>query len=760
MKKRLVLICILGDPFIPAASEPLSGGFNADTAELADLLVNADYPVDIITNTSPERQAPVELWKNGNVTIYRVSVPPDALIDQDQLGTQFFEILQQVCEIWKNFPSPPFLIHSLYWYSGYLALHLSQIFGIPFLHSVVSLAAEKTNAGKTPKFHDQRKWEDAFLPKAECILAISQTERELLCTEYHLSPEKVEVVGRSVPKELFTPSHNESGTVGQELRPNPALPFVDSRWWNNGAFTYIGRMVADKGVVEIVLAWYRLYQIYGEATPPIWLVGGMPEEICTLRSQLTKILPELGDLEQAMRICWWGFLSAGALSTVLMKSLVLVHHSRFEAGGRVILEAMSTKTPVIASPYGFAKDFIRDWENGFLVGFGDIDLLKIRMSHFIRQPLLSNALGNTAYQKYQALEQRWNFGQTHLEIYRSYSTGTPWNRHRSFSVASNIENYFQKGLITSYPYTGIPISELRHLIYKKFPGMPKSPERIFNPTGHSFLWTAGGRYYIKQLYSTLNKARLWGMPGTPEATPVQLRFHRACLSASSEWVLNLIHAESEFHLLITERAAMISDNEINWNLEKAAEALAGFSNSLPAGKAKMLGSNPEWPADCKDTLAGYWSELFRSIEQTSSWGYTLAFCNCLARVQQLEEDARRDPGPLVGNYGKPVYGHCVDAGKTYKLLPSSDAFWGELGWDAGLLISCWLLWHSKGVATDFPDMLNRIAAPWSLSPQRLLNWVLLHLVTRTFASTVCMAEYESQRIMQIIQYLIELYKKL
>ena len=59
MKKRLVLICILGDPFIPAASEPLSGGFNADTAELADLLVNADYPVDIITNTSPDRQAPV-----------------------------------------------------------------------------------------------------------------------------------------------------------------------------------------------------------------------------------------------------------------------------------------------------------------------------------------------------------------------------------------------------------------------------------------------------------------------------------------------------------------------------------------------------------------------------------------------------------------------------------------------------------------------------------------------------------------------------
>ena len=80
-----------------------------------------------------------------------------------------------------------------------------------------------------------------------------------------------------------------------------------------------------------------------------------------------------------------------------MKSLALVQHSRFEAGRRVILEAMSTKTPVIATPYGFAKDFIKDCENGFLVPFGDTALLETRMSHFVRQSLLSNALGNSAY---------------------------------------------------------------------------------------------------------------------------------------------------------------------------------------------------------------------------------------------------------------------------------------------------------------------------------------------------------------------------
>lgn len=42
MKKRLVWLCILGDPSVPAASGPLSGGFNADATELADLLVQVE----------------------------------------------------------------------------------------------------------------------------------------------------------------------------------------------------------------------------------------------------------------------------------------------------------------------------------------------------------------------------------------------------------------------------------------------------------------------------------------------------------------------------------------------------------------------------------------------------------------------------------------------------------------------------------------------------------------------------------------------
>jgi hypothetical protein len=73
--------------------------------------------------------------------------------------------------------------------------------------------------------------------------------------------------------------------------------------------------------------------------------------------------------------------------------------------------------PVIATAHGFARELVRDWVSGFIVPFGDEDLLARRMEHFARQPYLRNALGYLGRRAALQSLDSWRFIDTHCRIY-------------------------------------------------------------------------------------------------------------------------------------------------------------------------------------------------------------------------------------------------------------------------------------------------------------------------------------------------------
>lgn len=121
--------------------------------------------------------------------------------------------------------------------------------------------------------------------------------------------------------------------------------------------------------------------------------------------------------EKEHKIIWWGTLPPSGISTLLLKSLVVLTHSKYEAGGLVLLEAFTQGLPVIATPNGYAKDYIQDWYNGFLVDYKDVHLLAKYMMFFCNQPFLSYYMGNNASQTMAAIKDSWNFMQSHLYAY-------------------------------------------------------------------------------------------------------------------------------------------------------------------------------------------------------------------------------------------------------------------------------------------------------------------------------------------------------
>ncbi|MDE6069138.1 MAG: hypothetical protein K2F89_09355, partial [Treponemataceae bacterium] len=58
---RLVIVCLLGDPSLPATSVRNTGGFQVDIQELLSNLKNVPFEIHVITNTSPYRTAEFEI---------------------------------------------------------------------------------------------------------------------------------------------------------------------------------------------------------------------------------------------------------------------------------------------------------------------------------------------------------------------------------------------------------------------------------------------------------------------------------------------------------------------------------------------------------------------------------------------------------------------------------------------------------------------------------------------------------------------------
>lgn len=422
MDDRLVVLCLLGDPALPAASIAHTGGFQVDIQELLSSIDNPACTVHIITNTS--KYCPARYEEHGRYIIHRVPFEPGWLTNQDSMMEHFQTIETHVYNILQNLPQEHTLIHSFYWLSGMVAMDVKKTLHINYVHSVVSLSIGKTLVGAAPKFSKQFEAEKKFLREASIIFSITEEEKKQLRDYYAIDESRVMVIGRGVHPVFLTPSHGFDGLPSQlhhDSITSQPVELMKCRWWTQGAYTYVGRIEPLKGVPHIIAAWLQIYEKHGDMTPPLWICGGHPDSISFLRSQLSSYcdMHLAESCEDRQKIVWWGYLDPAGISTLFLKTRVLVTHSQYEPGGRVLLEALATSIPVIATPNGFAKDMIHHGENGFLVPYGQINELAAVMEYAMQNtgPLLK--MKEKARSTYIEYQQAWSCYQKQFQVYSS-----------------------------------------------------------------------------------------------------------------------------------------------------------------------------------------------------------------------------------------------------------------------------------------------------------------------------------------------------
>lgn len=150
------------------------------------------------------------------------------------------------------------------------------------------------------------------------------------------------------------------------------------------SFAFVGRLVREKGVAELIEAAAVLRR--GGRDVVVEIAGAGPDE-----DEMRRRWQELGLGDAVM---WHGFLDADPKLDLLARSDVFVLASSWLEGlPNALLEALAMGLPVIVSDVGAMAEVVEDGVNGFLVPAGDVDALADRMTYIVDHPEEARAMG-------------------------------------------------------------------------------------------------------------------------------------------------------------------------------------------------------------------------------------------------------------------------------------------------------------------------------------------------------------------------------
>lgn len=783
-KANLLIISLHADPSMPPGVGEW-GGTHTYMRELLTVLCDSDYEVVLITRKVYSQQNDLE-EVSENCRIVRLTLGNFDNFDKRELFSLHETSYKLAIEKLDTINFRPDIIHSVYWNSGHLAMRFAKLWNIPYVHSVISNGRGRNNHGASGTAPNRIETEEKIFLGAAFILCVAESEKNELRKYYNISPEKIVVAGQYVHPAFIYPSHNSYGSprktgINNKIEDEYFQPYSTPQsaigeWWNKRVFTYTGRLSLDKGLHYIVQAWYLLLKKYEENCPPLWIIGGNPIDIQTIRPHLGVSLDELTNLEKAGKLVWWGYLDENGISAIYSRTLALITHSLYEPGGRVAVEAMCTGLPILATPNGFALDTINNWHNGFLIEYGDIETLVVRLSHFAKQPYLSNTMGYQAQKVSQIILYNWAFKRTHEEIYNAALKELKSYVKPVKTMPTPVSEY---KCLHMYPFNNILVDNADIIQIMKENGIDNidSVMQINISESSSFLWevTSGSKSYIVKIpYDRINIDALWASQNYYPLVFTGLQRYRAEVGASSLYGIPVLIGKCDKrHALIREK--YISQTlSVQEQFDNALSQINQFYKKNPIINyeyAAQLNSILNSGIDYKTA-----DKLYKKLSNTHfPWQYHFIdyslrvealrwreFYDCLFSWQQqrichlfkkawqeiyklaLQES---ESSPII-NHGGCNLNNIIYIPQAI-LLDNEKIHWGWPGIDyADILIS----YVEKSALKETPkvwrNMISKIPSD-IISPNNVIAWLLLDACKKMILAATCLNPIPSNLVNRI-----------
>lgn len=218
------------------------------------------------------------------------------------------------------------------------------------------------------------------------VLCVSNSVREMAIAEGFCRPEKIKVLGRGSINGVDADKMFNPAVIGEQIRTEIRRRFDIPQ--DATVIGFVGRMVRDKGMLELANAWKMLREEF----PNLYLimVGGYESH--------NPVSPEIGQLLQNdERICLAGEVRDVSPFYAAMDILTLPTYR--EGFPLVPMEAAAMEVPVVATQVTGCVDAVEDGITGTLVPPRDAEALAEAIKTYINDPALRERHGKAGRER-------------------------------------------------------------------------------------------------------------------------------------------------------------------------------------------------------------------------------------------------------------------------------------------------------------------------------------------------------------------------
>jgi glycosyltransferase involved in cell wall biosynthesis len=234
---------------------------------------------------------------------------------------------------------------------------------------------------------------DEFMGRCSGFVVPGHSAGEYLRSR-KIKSELISMAPNAVDNELFATVSAQARQHASALRTELVLP---ERY-----FLFVGRLVREKGVFELLSAYAKLDQGIRDQVGLVFAGDGAAQE--QLRATALSISPGV--------VRFAGFAQRELLSAYYALAEVLILPTYTDPWGLVVNEAMACGLPVIVSEVaGCAADLVKENWNGLLIPPGDVSSLTGAMEKLASQPDLRTIMGANSSQRIAYYSPRnWSLG--------------------------------------------------------------------------------------------------------------------------------------------------------------------------------------------------------------------------------------------------------------------------------------------------------------------------------------------------------------